>query len=282
MTDAPSLRARLEDPRIVVALGVHDGLTARIAQRAGLEAFYHGGYAAAAHHHGYPDIGMVGLEEMAESVRRVANVSSTPIIVDCDTAYGALPGVRRTVHEMERAGASAIQIEDQVYPKKCGHMEGKEVIPTDEMVLKIRAAAAERSGDTVLIARTDALQPHGLDEAIDRCNAYAQAGADVVFVDAPRSREQLEEIVQRVDGALSMANMSETGKTPPLTAAELQELGYRIVIFPSTQTWIFAKAYEELCREVLEKGTAMGLSDKFTSFDEINALLGMEELQRIV
>ncbi|QEC48400.1 carboxyvinyl-carboxyphosphonate phosphorylmutase [Baekduia soli] len=281
MSEAPNLRERLQDPRILVAMGVHDGLTARIAQQLGFEAFYHGGYAAAAHHHGLPDIGMVGLEEMVESVRRVTNVSTTPVIVDCDTAYGAIPGVKRTVHEMERAGAGAIQIEDQVFPKKCGHMEGKQVIAVDEMVLKIRAAVATRHDPSMLIiARTDALQPLGLDEAIDRCNAYAEAGADLAFVDAPGSREQLAEIARRVD-VPSVANMSETGKTPALTADELQEMGYRVVIFPATQTWVFARAYEEVCRELLRTGTTAGYADRFASFDDVNALLGLEELQRV-
>jgi 2-methylisocitrate lyase-like PEP mutase family enzyme len=281
MSARPSLRERLSDPSIVVALGVHDGLTARLAERAGVEAFYHGGYAAAAHHHGLPDIGMVGLEEMVESVRRVTLVSTRPVIVDCDTGYGAIAGVKRTVQEMERAGAGAVQIEDQVFPKRCGHMEGKEVIAVDEMVLKIRAAVATRADpETLVIARTDALQPHGLDEAIDRCNAYAEAGADLAFVDAPRSREHLEEIARRVD-VPSVANMSETGRTPALSAGELQELGYRIVIFPSTQTWVFARAYEELCQELLRTGTTGGLAERFMPFDEVNELLGIEELERV-
>lgn len=276
-----TLRERLQDPAIVVAVGVHDGLTARLAERAGFEAFYHGGYAVAAHHLGLPDIGVAGLAEMAQSVTRVTNVSSVPVITDADTGYGELPGVRRTVHELERAGAQAVQLEDQVFPKKCGHMEGKQVIPRDEMVLKVRAAvAARRDPATLVIARTDALQPHGLDEAIDRCNAYADAGADLAFVDAPGSREELEEIARRVD-APSLANMSETGRTPPLTAAELQELGYRVVIFPSSQTWIFARAYAELCAELRETGTTQGIRDRMMSFDEVNELLGMEELQRL-
>jgi methylisocitrate lyase len=275
MTDRPSLRERLEDPRILVAIGAHDGLTALIAQRAGFEALYHGGYAAAAHHHGLPDIGMVGLGEMIESVRRVASAAATPVIVDCDTGYGALPGVRRTVVEMEAVGAGAIQIEDQVYPKKCGHMEGKEVIARDEMILKVRAAvAARRDPRTLIIARTDALQPLGLDEAIERCNAYAEAGADLAFVDAPHSREELAEIARRVD-VPSVANMSETGRTPALTAGELEELGYRVVIFPSTQTWTMAHAYEAVCRELLEQGTTRGFADRFMPFDEVNALLGL-------
>jgi 2-methylisocitrate lyase-like PEP mutase family enzyme len=281
MTDRPSLRERLEDSRILVALGVHDGLTARIAERAGIEAFYHSGYGAAATHHGLPDIGMIGLEEMVESVRRITAVASTPVIADCDTGYGAIPGVKRTVAEMERAGASAVQIEDQVFPKRCGHMDGKQVIPVDEMVLKIRAAVAtRRDTSTLVIARTDALQTDGLDEAIDRCNVYAEAGADVAFVDAPTSREQLAEISRRVD-APSLANMTETGRTPPLTADELEQLGYRIVIFPTPQVWMFAKAYEELCHEVLATGTTRGHADRFMPFRDLNELLGIEELQRV-
>jgi 2-methylisocitrate lyase-like PEP mutase family enzyme len=275
-----TLRERLTDPGIVVALGVHDGLTARIAERAGIEVFYHSGYGAAATHHGLPDIGMVGLAEMVESVRRVTAVSDRPVIADCDTGHGEIPGIKRTVAEMERAGAAALQIEDQVFPKRCGHMEGKQVIPADEMVLKIRAAVATRNVSTLIIARTDSLQTHGLDEAVDRCNTYAEAGADVVFVDAPRSREELAEIVRRVD-APSMANMTETGKTPLLTADELAEIGYRIVIFPTPQVWMFAKAYEELCHELLATGTTKGFLDRFMAFAEVNALLGTDELQRV-
>ncbi len=264
-TDRPTLRERMQqDPSIVVAMGVHDGLTARLAERAGFEAFYHGGYAVAAHHLGMPDIGVVGLGEMVQSVLRVGNVSDTPIITDADTGYGEIPGVRRSVRELERAGAQAIQFEDQVFPKRCGHMAGKQVIPRDEMALKVRAAVDQRQRpDTLIIARTDALQPNGLDDAIDRCNAYAEAGADVAFVDAP-----------------SLANMSETGRTPPLTAAELEELGYRIVIFPSPQTWVFAKAYAELCAQLREHGTTQGYRERMMTFDDVNELLGLEEWQR--
>jgi 2-methylisocitrate lyase-like PEP mutase family enzyme len=274
-----SLRERLSDPAIVVAVGAHDGLTATLAQRAGMEAVYQGGYAVAAHHHGLPDIGLVGLSDVAESLRRITAVSTVPVVVDADTGYGSEPGVRRSVRELESAGAAAIQIEDQVFPKRCGHMEGKSVIPRDEMVLKVRAAlAARRNPDTLIIARTDALQGHGLDDAIERCNTYAEAGADVTFVDAPRSREQLEEIARRVDGPL-LSNMSETGRTPPLTADELQQLGYSIVIFPSTQTWLFARVYQELLDELVENGTSMGMHDRMMPFDDVNELLGLSRWQ---
>jgi 2-methylisocitrate lyase-like PEP mutase family enzyme len=274
-----SLRERLSDPRILVAVGAHDGLTATLAQRAGLEAVYQGGYAVAAHHHGLPDIGLVGLSDVAESLRRITAVSTIPVIVDADTGYGSEPGVRRSVRELESAGAAAVQIEDQVFPKRCGHMEGKSVIARDDMVLKVRAAVeARRDPETVIIARTDALQVNGLDDAIDRCNAYAEAGADVTFVDAPRSREQLEEIARRVDGP-KLSNMSETGRTPPLTADELGQLGYAIVIFPSTQTWLFARVYQELLDELVATGTSQGLRDRMMPFDDVNDLLGLSRWQ---
>ncbi|MFZ1996147.1 MAG: isocitrate lyase/phosphoenolpyruvate mutase family protein [Solirubrobacteraceae bacterium] len=274
-----SLRERVSDPRILVAVGAHDGLTATLAERAGFEAVYQGGYAVAAHHHGLPDIGLVGLSDVAESLRRITAVAAVPVIVDADTGYGSEPGVRRAVRELESAGAAAIQIEDQVFPKRCGHMEGKSVIPRDDMVLKVRAALdARRDPDTLIIARTDALQVHGLDDAIDRCNAYAEAGADVTFVDAPRSREHLEEIARRVDGPL-LSNMSETGRTPPLAAHELEQLGYSIVIFPSTQTWLFARVYQELLDELTATGTSIGMREKMMPFDDVNELLGLSRWQ---
>jgi 2-methylisocitrate lyase-like PEP mutase family enzyme len=274
-----SLRERLSDPRILVAVGAHDGLTATLAERAGVEAIYQGGYAVAAHHHGLPDIGLVGLSDVAESLRRMTAVAAVPVIVDADTGYGSEPGVTRSVLELENAGAAAIQIEDQVFPKRCGHMEGKAVIPPDEMVLKVRAAlSARRNPDTLIIARTDALQVHGLDDAIERCNVYAEAGADVTFVDAPRTREHLEEITRRVDGPL-LANMSETGRTPPLTADELEQLGYSIVIFPSTQTWLFARVYQELLDELKATGTTTGMRDRMMGFDDVNELLGLSRWQ---
>jgi 2-methylisocitrate lyase-like PEP mutase family enzyme len=270
-----SLRERLSDPRIIVAVGAHDGLTATLAERAGFEAVYAGGYSVAAHNHGLPDIGLVGLAEVAASLMRMTAVATVPVVVDADTGYGSEPGVKRSVIELERAGAAAVQIEDQVFPKRCGHMEGKKVIPRDEMVLKLRAAlGARRNPETLGIARTDALQMNGLDDAIDRCNAYAEAGADVTFVDAPRTREQLEEVARKVDGP-KLVNMSETGRSPTLTADELQELGFNIVIFPSTQTWLFARVYQELLEELQKTGTSEGLRDRMMPFDEVNDLLGI-------
>jgi 2-methylisocitrate lyase-like PEP mutase family enzyme len=272
-----NLRDRIASGNALVALGAHDGLTARIAERAGVEALYHGGYALAAHHFGLPDVGLVGRAEVVESVRRMRAATDLPIVVDADTGYGSEAGVWLTVRELEAVGANAVQIEDQVSPKRCGHMEGKEVIPADEMVLKVRAAvAARRSDETLIIARSDALQVNGLDDAIARCNAYAAAGADLLFVDAPRSREDYERIAAECS-APCVANMSETGRSPAIPTPELQQMGYRLVIFPSTQTWLFAHAYADLARTVVRDGDTAALADRFMSFDDVNELLGLAE-----
>jgi 2-methylisocitrate lyase-like PEP mutase family enzyme len=274
-----SLRSRLSEPGAVVALGAHDGLTARIAERAGIEALYHGGYATAAHHFGLPDVGLVGRAEVVESVRRMRAATDLPIVVDADTGYGSEAGVWLTVRELEAVGANAVQIEDQVSPKRCGHMEGKEVIPAAEMVIKVRAAvAARRSDETLIVARSDALQVTGLDDTLERCNAYSEAGADLVFVDAPRTVEEYAAIAAKCS-APCVANMSETGRSPSISTPDLEDLGYKLVIFPSTQTWLFAKAYEELCQAVLRDRTTAALADRFTSFDDVNALLGLAEWQ---
>src|SRR4051812_5402789 len=207
-----SFRSRLSQPGAVVAHGEHDGLAAKIAARAGVEALYHGGYALAAHHFGVPDIGLVGRAEVVESVRRMRGATDLPIIVDADTGYGSEGGVWLTVRELEAVGANAGQIEDQGAPKRCGHMEGKEGIPAAEMVLKVGAAlSARRSDETLIIARSDALQVTGLEDTIARINAYGEAGADVAFVDAPPTVDAYREIAERTS-VPCLANMSETGR----------------------------------------------------------------------
>jgi 2-methylisocitrate lyase-like PEP mutase family enzyme len=278
--ESMSLRDRLSQPEILVALGASDPLSAIIAQQAGIEALYQGGYAVSAHWRGLPDIGITGLADMAVSLSRITEVSSLPVIVDADTGFGAEPGVRHTVRTLEAAGAAAVQLEDQVFPKRCGHMAGKQVIPRDEMVLKIQAAVAERRNpETLIVARTDTLQVHGIDDAIDRCNAYAEAGADMTFVDAPPTREDVARIAREV-GGLKLHNMSETGRTEVMTAAEIQDAGYDVVIFPSTQTWLFARVYKDLCETVLATGSTEGMRDRFMSFDEVNATLDLSGWQR--
>jgi 2-methylisocitrate lyase-like PEP mutase family enzyme len=272
-----SLRERIANGPALVALGAHDGLTARIAEQAGVEALYHGGYALAAHHFGLPDVGLVGRAEVVESVRRMRAATSLPILVDADTGYGNESGVYLTVRELEAVGANAVQIEDQVSPKRCGHMEGKQVIPADEMVLKVKAAVSARQNpETVIVARTDALQVTGLDDAIARCNAYADAGAEVVFVDAPPTVEAFERIAAETTAA-TLANMSETGRSPAIATDELERMGYRVVIFPSTQTWLFAKAYRELADAIVRDRSSAPLAERYLSFDETNELLGLAE-----
>jgi 2-methylisocitrate lyase-like PEP mutase family enzyme len=272
-----SLRERIANGPALVALGAHDGLTARIAEQAGVEALYHGGYALAAHHFGLPDVGLVGRAEVVESVRRMRAATSLPILVDADTGYGNESGVYLTVRELEAVGANAVQIEDQVSPKRCGHMEGKQVIPADEMVLKVKAAVSARQNpETVIVARTDALQVTGLDDAIARCNAYAEAGAEVVFVDAPPTVEAFERIAAETTAA-TLANMSETGRSPAIATDELERMGYRVVIFPSTQTWLFAQAYRELADAIVRDRSSAPLADRYLSFDATNELLGLAE-----
>ena len=225
------------------------GLTARIAERAGIEALYHGGYALAAHHFGLPDVGLVGRAEVVESVRRMRAAMALPIIVDADTGYGSEAGAWSTTRELEAAGANAVQIEDQVAPKRCRHMEGKEVIPAEEMVIKIRAAvAARRSDETLIIARSDALQVTGLDDAIARCNAYAEAAPISSSWTLRRTRggvhrdrrSLLRPVGREHDGDRTVARDSDR--------PSWRSMGYKLVIFPSSQTWLFTKAYEELCR----------------------------------
>ena len=270
-----SLRERLAHHEILVVVGAHDPFTALIAQRSGVEAVFLGGYSLAAHLHGLPDIGFIGLSDVVEVLERITATSSIPVIVDADTGYGAEPAVRRTIARLERAGAAGIQIEDQVSPKRCGYMEGKRVIPIEEMVVKVRAAVEARtSDDLLLIARTDALAVTGMEDAIARVAAYAQAGADLVVVDAVTEREQIELLAERVE-APKMVPMPPRGAM--LSVRELQELGFRMVVFPSTQgSWLIAQAYAGLCEEIVRSGTTGTLLDGFVDFEMLHAITDRE------
>jgi 2-methylisocitrate lyase-like PEP mutase family enzyme len=226
-----------------------------------------------------PDIGIVTGSEMVEHVSRIARAVSVPVIADADTGYGELVNVARTVREYERAGAAAVQIEDQIFPKRCGHMEGKKVIPRDEMVRKVRAALAARSDpDTVVVARTDAIAVTGLEDAIDRMHAYAEAGADVIFPDAPRSVDELRAIAESIAKPL-VANMSEHGKTPLLSRAELAELGYAIALYPSSTLFAAAMSARDIARILREDGTTRNALDRVLPFGELNELVGLGSWQ---
>lgn len=278
MRSTTRLRRRLEAERILVAPGVYDGLTATLARHAGCEAVYLTGAGVAYTTLGQPDLGLLGLAEMAQRVAWVAEAAQVPVIADGDTGFGNAINVMRTVREYERAGAAAIQLEDQVFPKRCGHLAGKEIISAEEMAGKIAAAcAARRDPDFVVIARTDALALRGLDEALRRGRLYAQAGADVIFIEAPRTREEMAAI-PAAQSKPCLANMVEGGRTPLLSAAELEAMGFRLVIFPNAVTRLVARTAAAAYRHLKGTGDSRPLVDGMMLFDEINRLLGLPEL----
>lgn len=273
-----SLRARLQSGEILVAPGAFDALTARLLEQAGFEAVYRGGYAASAAAFALPDLGITTLTDMVDHLRRMTNAISVPVIADADTGYGEVPQVIHTVHELEAAGAAAIQFEDQVFPKRCGHMEGKKVIPAEEMVVKLRAALdARRNPETVIIARSDATAVTGLDDAIRRSRLYAEAGADVIFIDAPTSEDDLKAIAAGGIDAVLMVNVSEHGKTPDLGTRRFQELGFGLVIYPSSTLFAAAQSTKDLAAQLKADGSTVASVPRMMPFDEINAILGKDE-----
>ena len=273
-----SLRARLQSGKILVAPGAYDALTARLLEQAGFEAVYRGGYAASAAAFALPDLGITTLTDMVDHARRMTSAITVPVIADADTGYGEVPQVIHTVHELERAGVAAIQFEDQVFPKRCGHMEGKKVIPAEEMVVKVRAALdARRNPETVIIARSDATAVTGLDDAIARSRMYADAGADVIFIDAPTSEDDLKAIAAGGINAVLMVNISEYGKTPDLGAQRFEELGFGLVIYPSSTLFAAAQSTKELAAALMAEGSTVSSVPRMMPFDEINRILGKDE-----
>ena len=273
-----SLRARLQTGKILVAPGAYDALTARLLEQAGFEAVYRGGYAASAAAFALPDLGITTLTDMVDHARRMTSAITVPVIADADTGYGEVPQVIHTVHELERAGVAAIQFEDQVFPKRCGHMEGKKVIPAEEMVVKVRAALdARRNPETVIIARSDATAVTGLDDAIARSRMYADAGADVIFIDAPTSEDDLKAIAAGGINAVLMVNISEYGKTPDLGAQRFEELGFGLVIYPSSTLFAAAQSTKELAAVLMAEGSTVSSVPRMMPFDEINDILGKDE-----
>jgi 2-methylisocitrate lyase-like PEP mutase family enzyme len=272
-----SLRALLSGPEIVVAPGVYDGLTAMLATQAGFRAVYLSG-ASLCYARAIPDIGLLSMSEVADTLGSIRERTNVPIIVDIDTGFGNALNVRRTVEVFERRGASALQLEDQITPKRCGHLRDKALIPAGEMVGKIKAALDARQNDTLLIARTDAVGVEGFEAALDRADAYAEAGADLIFVEAPRSKEQLGAVAKRFAGRKPvMANMVEGGQTPLLSAAELQTLGFQLVIFPGGTVRALAFALREYFDSLKANGTTAPFRDRMLDFAGINRLLGTDE-----
>lgn len=277
MTD---LKTRLQSPDIVTAPGVYDAFSALLVQQAGFEAAYLSGASIAYTRFGRPDIGLLSLDDVAHVAGSIRERVDLHLVVDADTGFGNALNVQRTVRLLERAGASAIQLEDQTSPKRCGHLDGKTLIPAAEMAGKIRAAVdARRSADTLVVARTDAVAVEGLDAALDRMDRYADAGADVLFVEALRTPADMATALARLaPRAPMLANMVEGGKTPILPAAELQALGYRIAIFPGGTVRALSFALQGYLASLRQHGTTEPWWPQMLQFDQLNQLIGTPEM----
>ena len=279
MADVVNLRTRLTGRPIVVAPGVHDAFTALVAEQAGFATLYVSGAAIAYTRLGRPDIGLVTMTEVVETVGMIRDRVDAELIVDADTGYGNALNVARTVRLIERAGARAIQLEDQDFPKRCGHLDGKVLIPAAEMTGKIKAALdARRSRETLLIARTDAVSVEGFERAIERAALYRDAGADVLFVEAPKTHAELARIPPALTGVPLMANMVEGGKTPPLSAAELETLGFALVIFPGGIVRALARTAREYYAALAAHGTSEPFRSRMLDFTGLNELIGTPEM----
>lgn len=277
MHKAEQIRNLLREKGILVMPGVYDALTAKIAARAGFEVIFITGYSLSATLLGEPDFGILTQTEMLAAAQRICSVGSTPVIVDADTGYGNAINVIRTVKELIRVGAAGMFLEDQVWPKRCGHMKGKQVIPLDEQLKKLAAAMeARKHSDLYIVARTDARQALGLKEAITRGVAFKEAGADAVFVEAPQSKEEMWEIARNVPGPL-VANMIERGVTPLMGPEELKELGYQLVVWPLGPLYASARALEEVYTTLRKLGTTQSILDHLIPFDDFNTIVGLDE-----
>ena len=273
------LRRLLQRDDILIAPGVHDPLVAKIVEREGFEAVYMTGYGTTASLLGKPDVGLLTLTEMADRAARLADAVDIPVIADADTGYGNAVNVARTIREYERAGVACVQLEDQVAPKKCGHMLGREIIPLPEMVGKIRAACdARRDDDLMIMARTDARTNFGIDAALERGKAFEEAGADIVFIESPENIDEMRAITSAFRVPV-IANMVEHGRTPFLSSAELREIGFDLGIFPVSSTYVIAKAVTELMRILKRDGTTKAVVDRMIPFEEFNELIGLPEIR---
>ncbi|MCH8129859.1 MAG: isocitrate lyase/phosphoenolpyruvate mutase family protein [Acidobacteria bacterium] len=280
MSGTPArLRALLSADAPVVAPGAFNALFARLIEEAGFDAVYLTGAGVANALLGQPDLGLVTMSEMVMVAERICEVVDVPVIADGDTGYGGVHNVARTVAAYERAGVAAIQIEDQQFPKRCGHFEGKEVVSADEMVERVVAARRARSGDDgiVIIARTDAAAVEGIENAIVRARTYGEAGADLLFVEAPSSRDELAMVAGELGDWPLVANMVEWGRTPLLSAQELGDLGFTLILFPGSVTRTVTRAARETLDELRSTGTTIGRLDQMATFDEVNRVVGLSE-----
>jgi len=272
------LRARLERPSLLLAPGVYDALTALLAEQAGFEAVYLSGASIAYTRLGRPDIGLVTASEVADTLQNIRERISLPVIVDADTGFGNALNVARTVKQLERAGAAVIQLEDQVTPKRCGHLDGKALVTADEMAGKIKAALDARR-EALIMARTDAIAVEGFDAALERAQRYVDAGADVLFIEAPQNEAQMKTLTARFAKRVPLlANMVEGGKTPLLGARELETLGYRIAIFPGGLARCLAFAAQEYFAALKRDGTTARLRERMLDFQGLNRVIGTPQM----
>jgi len=276
------LRERFEAGEMVLAPGCYDALGARLVEEAGFPAAYMTGFGSAASRLGRPDVGLMTLSEMVDNARRIAQAIDIPVIADADTGYGNSLNVIRTVHEYEAAGVSAIHLEDQVMPKKCGHMDGKQVVPAGEMAAKVAAAvAARRSPEFLIIARTDARAVEGLEAALQRARIYRDAGADVLFIEAPQSEAEIEAVARAFPDVPLLFNYAEGGKTPAVTHAFLRDLGFKLVIFPLTVLLAATEAIRSALSRIKSDGTPIELVPSMLPFGDFLDFIGMAEIHEL-
>jgi carboxyvinyl-carboxyphosphonate phosphorylmutase len=276
------LREMLARPEPLLAPGAYDSLSARLIEQAGFEVVYMTGFGTSASLLGRPDVGLLSFGEMVDNARRIAHAVDVPVIADADNGYGSPINVIRTVQEYEAAGVAAIHIEDQVAPKKCGHMQDKHVVEVEEMVQKVRAAVeARRSDDFLIIARTDARAVEGLDRALERVRRYREAGADVLFVEAPESEDEVVAVAKAFPEVPLLLNWAEGGKTPPLSRERLQELGYSLILFPLSALFIATHAMRESLVQLRSHGSPLAIMDRLTGFQEFLDIIGLPEIREL-
>ncbi len=283
MHTATRLRELLAGPELLVAPGAYDALSARLIVQAGFSTVYMTGFGTSASVLGQPDVGLLTMSEMVSRAAALASIAGdVPLIADADTGYGNPINVRRTIREYERAGIAGLHLEDQVWPKKCGHLEGKQVIPMDEMVQKVRAAAdARQDPDFVIIARTDAIAVTGLEDALRRGQAYSEAGADALFIEAPRSMEELRAIGQAFEDVPLLFNWAESGKTPLLPLSEISALGFNLVLFPVSLLFAATHAMLDLLTLLKTGETPASFSEQMVTFSQFTTQLGLPDIEAL-
>ena len=280
MSHAKAMRDLLAGPGVIVAPGMYDAFTSLLIEQHGFKCAYLGGASISYTRIAQPDIGLTTLTEVAQVVSHIRERISIPFVVDADTGFGNALNTQRAVRLLERMGASGIQLEDQTYPKRCGHLAGKTLVSTAEMVGKIKAALdARQDANTVIVARTDAIAVDGIDKAMDRAVAYMNAGADVLFIEAPQTTEQMERLGKAFAGKIPLlANMVEGGKTPLKSAAELGALGFKLVIFPGTMVRVIAHAASRYLKALHEDGSTARVLDQMFDFAQVNGILGLNDI----